>query len=211
MIFDCDGVLVDSWPTTHRYFHENLERHGLTISREKASSLLAAGTFGQAGELARGMGADLPSNWLEDTYQELYAILDREVQPIPGVASVLDALDDAGILYAVGSNGRVEKMRITLRRVGLLPRFENRLYSAQDVRAPKPSPDVYLKIAGEFSVPRSDCVVIEDTATGAKAASAAEIRCLGYVANSAPEALAPYTEALFRDMNELAGILGLKN
>lgn len=209
VIFDCDGVLVDSWPVTLQYFHENLGRHGLRISPEKAASLLAAGTFARAGDLARSMGADLPSNWLEDAYQELYALLEQDVRPIPGVASVLDALDDARINYAVGSNGRVEKMEITLRCVGLLPRFVNRLYSAQDVEKPKPSPEVYLKIAAEYSVPPSQCVVIEDTVTGAKAACAARIRCLGYVANSDPEALAPYTETLFSNMNELSGLLRL--
>jgi beta-phosphoglucomutase-like phosphatase (HAD superfamily) len=143
------------------------------------------------------MGTILPDDWLENVYRELYFKPDREVRIISGVDEVLDARDFAGISYAVGSNGRVKKMEVMLRRVGLWPRLKRHLYSAQALKAPKPAPDVYLKATADFGEALSDCVVVEDSITGAKAARAAGIRCFGYTANTNLESLAPFTDAFF--------------
>lgn len=203
-------MLVDSEPLAIHCLQSYLERHEIKISYEKTASLLSGRTFAEAGELARSMGAKLEHDWLENAYRELYEQLNRSVKPISGIENVLDALDRSGIPYAVGSNGRLEKMRITLSRTGLLPRFKNHLYSAQDLGAPKPAPDVYLKIASDFCTPPSECLVIEDTAIGASAAFAAGIPCLGYVASSYRHLIAPYTISLFTAMDDLPDLIGLK-
>lgn len=155
------------------------------------------------------MGAVLPDGWLDSFYDELYAELDREVTLISGIVEVFDALDAASIPYAVGSNGRREKMKVMLSRVGLWPRLNKALYSAQDLGAPKPAPDVFLTAAAAFCVQPQDCLVVEDSTTGAKAAVAAGIPCLGFCANTDPAKLAPYTYRQFGDMRELPAILEL--
>lgn len=209
VIFDCDGVLVDSEKSTISCLKDNLSRHGLELSYQGTLALLSAGTFARAGEKAWEMGANLPDNWLESIYEELYLRLDKEVRLIPSIEHVLDVLDSAGIPYAVGSNGRVMKMEIMLRRVGLWPRLKRHLYSAQDLRFPKPAPDVYLKAASDFDLSPLECAVIEDSAMGARAATAAGIPCFGYVANTDPEKLAPFTKVNFSDMRDLPALLGL--
>ena len=114
-------------------------------------------------------GARLPEVWLDEIYTAIYEALASQVELIPGVSEVLDALDQAGIGYAIGSNGPHAKMQVTLGRTGLLDRLQGRIYSREDVPNPKPAPDVYLKAARDAGVGPSDCVVIEDSASGARA------------------------------------------
>jgi HAD superfamily hydrolase (TIGR01509 family) len=135
--------------------------------------------------------------------------LEQEVEAIKGIEAVLDALDAASIPYAVGSNGRIAKMEVTLGRTGLLTRFEGRLYSGQLHAKPKPAPDLYLYIADQFGVAPADAVVIEDSASGAGAAYAAKIPCYGYAAETPRDKLAPFCTDLFEEMDALPKLLGL--
>jgi HAD superfamily hydrolase (TIGR01509 family) len=136
-------------------------------------------------------------------------MLRAEVALIPGILGVLDALDSAGIPYAMGSNGTPEKMQITLGQHGLIARFRGHLYSGQALGRPKPAPDLYLHAAGRLGVAPADCVVIEDSAAGALAARAAGMRCYGYAPKGGHPGLVAAGAVLFGDMGELPGILGL--
>jgi HAD superfamily hydrolase (TIGR01509 family) len=109
----------------------------------------------------------------------MYAMLEQGTPLIPGILPVLDALDAAGIPYAVGSNGTPEKMQITLGQHGLIPRFRAVL-SGQAIGRPKPAPDLYLLAALQCGADPAACVVIEDSPAGAAAALAAGIPCLGF-------------------------------
>ncbi len=123
---------------------------------------------------------------------------------------MLDALDAAGIPYAVGSNGSDHKMQVTLgQHPGLLERFQGRLFSGQTLGAPKPAPDLYLHAAAALKTAPARCIVVEDSATGARAARNAGIRCYGYAPNRTAPALSAEGAILFGSMADLPALLGL--
>lgn len=209
VIFDCDGVLVDSEPLTNVVIRDNLARHGLELSLKDILENFVGGTMAGLMRDARGMGAQLPDDWVACIYEEMFAVLAEEVEVIPGIVGVLDALDQAGVPYAVGSNGPHRKMEITLGRTGLIERLRGHVYSREDVAAPKPAPDLYLHAAAQAGVAPGRAVVIEDSPTGARAAQAAGILCFGYVAETDPARMTPLCEAVFDRMQVLPGLLGL--
>lgn len=209
VLFDCDGVLVDSEPLTARVLCANLARHGLPITPDQLSDFFLGGTIMGVAEKARELGARLPENWIDDIYAEIFEVLGREVTIIPGVSDVLDALDAAGVGYAVGSNGPRRKMEITLARCGLAERLKGRVYSRQDVPRPKPAPDVYLAAARAAGVPPARCVVIEDSPNGARAGVAAGMVTLGFAADTDAARLSTVCDHVFEHMAELPALLRL--
>lgn len=209
VIFDCDGVLVDSEPPTFALLSENLQSHGLSLRLPQMEQHFLGGTIKGIHIKARALGADLPDTWAEDFYEILYKRLAANTPLIPGILTVLDALDAANIPYAVGSNGSMRKMQITMgQHPGLIDRFHNRLFSGQDLNMLKPAPDLYLHAARALQTPPKDCVVIEDSPTGATAAQAAGIPCYGYAPHGNP-ALQATGATLFQDMAALPALLGL--
>lgn len=208
VIFDCDGVLVDSEPLTNRVLQRNLAGYGLEMSLEDIMAQFVGGTIKGVGEQAREMGADLPDTWVDELYAQMFEAL-IDVTPIPGAVDVLDALDDAGIVYAVGSNGPHAKMAITLPRCGLADRLAGRVYSREDVPNPKPAPDVYLLAAKNAGIAPERCVVVEDSGSGARAGKAAGMFVAGFHAESDIESLRPHCDALFDRMDALPKLIGL--
>ena len=209
VIFDCDGVVVDSEPLTLQLIRDDLAARGLPLDLSKVTDLFVGGTIAGAGAQARAMGADISADWADLIYDKVFAALARSVEPIPGIGAVLDRLDHQGIPYAIGSNGPHRKMEITLARCGLSARFAGRTYSREDVAAPKPAPDVYLLAASQAGVAPQDCVVIEDSATGAQAAVAAGMAVFGFARETPRAKFEGLTEFLFDDMAQLPALLGL--
>lgn len=210
VIFDCDGVVVDSEPMSFDLLAVDLAAHGLNLPRAQLETLFLGGTIRGLWLKARAMGAHLPDDWVADFYERLYARLAAGTPLIPGVLGVMDALDAAGIAFAMGSNGSDRKMQVTLgQHPGLIARFHGRLYSGQTLGAPKPAPDLYLHAARAMNAAPEACVVIEDSPTGAMAAKAAGMRCLGYAPHGNAAGLRAAGAQVFRDMAELPGLLGL--
>ena len=209
VIFDCDGVVVDSEPLTLQLIRDDLAARGLSLDLTKTTDLFMGGTIAGADTQAREMGADIPEDWVDLIYDKVFAALARKVESIPGIGAVLDRLDRQGIAYAIGSNGPHRKMEITLARCGLAARFAGRIYSREDVAAPKPAPDVYLLAASQAGVAPQDCVVIEDSATGAQAAVAAGMAVFGFARETPRAKFEGLTELLFDDMGQLPALLGL--
>jgi HAD superfamily hydrolase (TIGR01509 family) len=157
----------------------------------------------------RQTSPEVPEDWADRFYQKLYAHLAKGTPLIPGIEEVLDALDAAGLPYAIGSNGTGAKMQVTLgQHPALLARFKGHVYSGQDLGTPKPAPDLYLHAAAQLGVDPAQAVVVEDSPNGAMAARAAGMRCLGY-APLGNAALAAVGAELFSDMRALPGLLGL--
>ncbi len=212
VLFDCDGVVVDSEGPSFALFLEELAAHGLPLTLEAFETNFLGGTVEMVAERARAAGARLPEGWVGHFYGRMYAMLATGVPLVSGVVEVLDRLDAAGIPYAMGSNGSLEKMEITLGQHGLMGRFRAVL-SGQGIGKPKPAPDVYLMAAKACGAMPAACVVIEDSANGAQAALAAGMRCLGY-AEHGPDtptarALSALGVPLFHRMAALPGLLGL--
>lgn len=212
VLFDCDGVVVDSEGPTFALFLEDLEAHGFPLSLEEFETQFVGGTVEMVAQRAKAAGAALPEGWVGQFYERMYAMLAAGVPLVRGITDVLDRLDAAGIPYAMGSNGSLEKMHITLGQHGLEGRFRVVL-SGQALGSPKPAPDVYLAAAASCGAQPEACVVIEDSANGAKAGLAAGMRVLGYVEHG-PEtpsarALTALGVPLFHRMDELLALLRL--
>ena len=210
IIFDCDGVLVDSETITNKVLIANLARYGLDLTLEDSDRLFVGGTIRGVGEKARDMGADLPENWIDEIYAEIYDTLRAGVEPIAGIATLLDRLEDAGIAYCVASNGSEEKMDITLGQTGLAARFEGRRFSAHSLGVAKPDPGLFLAAAKTMGFAPDQAVVVEDSGTGAMAAKAANMRCLGYAAHDDGARLIAQGAEVFDDMAKVPRLIGLE-
>ena len=206
VIFDCDGVLIDSERITNRVFAQMLGELGLAVSEE----YMAEQFFGRsAAESVRRaeqlLGRPLPADFEERYGARSRAVLAREVTLMPGVADMLAAIELPG---AIASNGLRVKMEITLRATGLLPRFDGRWFCIDDVEQGKPAPDLYLLAARTFAARPSHCVVVEDSPTGIAAGLAAAMTVIGYAAHTPAERLLDAgAQFVFDDMAHLPALL----
>lgn len=212
VLFDCDGVIVDSEGPTFDLLIEDLATHGLRLTRQQLETDYIGGTIETVAARVRAKGTPLPADWVAQFYDRMYAMLAQGTPLVSGILTVFDALDAAGIPYAVGSNGTPEKMEISLGQHGLIPRFRAVL-SGQAMGRPKPDPAIYIQAARACGADPAACVVIEDSPSGARAALAADIPCLGYAGHGpdTPPArqLAALGVPLFARMEDLPGLLGL--
>lgn len=209
VLFDCDGVLVDSEPAAFDLLCDELAKHGRPMSRAEAETTFIGGTIAGVAGKARGMGIGFGPTWVDDFYDLLYARLAEGTPLIPGVAALLDRLDAAGIPYAVGSNGTTRKMEITLgQHPEVWGRLKHRLHSGQELGAPKPAPDLYLAAARDLGVPPEACLVVDDSPTGCRAGLAAGMRTVGF-ASGPRDPLAALGVHVVDSMDALAAHLGL--
>ncbi|WP_291238406.1 HAD-IA family hydrolase [Gemmobacter sp.] len=210
VLFDCDGVVVDSEPATFDLLAQDLGQRGLHLPRAEMERLFLGGTIERCGSIAAGLGADIPEGWSAQFYEKLYARLAKETALMPGILTVFEALEAAGIPFAIGSNGTLHKMQVTLgQHPGVLERLAGRIFSGRDLNMLKPAPDLYLHAARCLGADPAACVVIEDSAPGAQAARAAGMRCMGYAPHGASPALLAEGAEPFADMTALPKLLGL--
>lgn len=210
VLFDCDGVLVDSEPATFDLLVQDFAAYGLPLAREVIERDFIGGTMQNVYERALAAGAALPADWVAAFYDRLYAHLAKGTPLIPGIEAVLDQLDQAQIRYAVGSNGSREKMAVTLgQHPALMARFNGHLYSGQEMPRAKPAPDLYLHAAAQLGLEAADCVVVEDSPAGAKAAQAAGMRCFGYAAHTPAARLVAVGAEPFYSMSDLPKLIGI--
>lgn len=210
VIFDCDGVLVDSEVVSNQVVMANLARHGLELTLEQAMAQFVGGTMAGVMEKARAMGATLPQDWVSQVYAETYARLEQGVPLVPGIPALLARLDGCGIPVCVASNGSEQKMRITLGQNGLWDRFHPQaMFSAHSLGVAKPEPGLFLAAASHFGVQARDCLVIEDSASGVTAAVRAGMRCLAYAPHGGGASLAALGAEVFADMAEVPPLLSI--
>lgn len=209
VLFDCDGVLVDSEAIANRAFRDDLAERGLDLSEAEAMEIYAGRTMEDVAAEATRRGAWIEEGWVQQFYPKAFAALAEEVEAIPGVTGLVARLADMGVAMAVGSNGPVAKMEVTLGRAGLLPFFGPHVYSARDLAHPKPAPDIFLHAANALGVAPADCVVIDDGVSGVKAAQAAGIYAIGFGRGADAAKLAPYSDVVLGDMAEVERHLGL--
>ncbi|MEU3076539.1 HAD family hydrolase [Streptomyces laurentii] len=208
VIFDCDGVLVDSERIYCRVDRAVFARLGAEFSEEEMADLFVGSSKRQLTALVEERaGRRLQDGW-ELPFQHLYdEALDAELTAVDGVTEVLDALD---VPFCLASNGGHTSIRRNLTRAGLLDRFEGRVFSAHDVAHGKPAPDLFLHAARAMGVPPERCAVVEDSAYGVQAARAAGMRVFGYAGGlTRAERLAGPGTHLFTHMRELPALLAL--
>jgi HAD superfamily hydrolase (TIGR01509 family) len=210
VIFDCDGVLVDTEHTTNTVISQNLARYGLAITPKDCLSLFVGGTMEAAGHQAQRLGADLPENWLSEIYSEMFAVLKQGVAVIDGVVAVLDRLEALGVATCVASNGPENKMDVTLAPSGLLKRFEGRIFSAHRYDTAKPEPELLLIAARHMGVSPEQCVMIDDSPAGVIAAKRAGMRAIGYDDQDDAQRLEKHGAEVISHMAELLPLLGFR-
>ena len=205
MIFDCDGVLVDSEPIANRVLAESLSELGRPTSAEQAWREYGGQTWDACfAQMERSLGRALPSGFPDAFAARLEQALERELEPIAGIHEALAAISTPS---CVASNGRHETMRLTLAKTGLLARFDGRIFSAADVPRPKPFPDLYLHAAARMGVAPARCAVVEDSPRGAAAGAAAGMTVFGFAPHGGSERIAASCAQVFADMRALPRLL----
>ncbi len=181
VIFDCDGVLVDSEPLANAALSEALAELGLRLSVEETMEhFMGRSRAHMLARTAQLLGRPVPVSFAEDFATARDAAFWRELEPVEGIEEALDALDAAGFATCVASSGDHAKMRLTLALTRLYGRFEGRIFSATEVAQGKPAPDLFLHAAAQMGFEPEDCVVVEDSPAGVEAGRAAGMRVLGF-------------------------------
>ena len=207
VIFDCDGVLVDSEPISNRVLAAMLTEAGLPLTPEESMAAFLGRAWSSNAEIIEArLGRPLAADFRPRYLTAMLAAFELELEPVPGIEAALDAIDNPS---CVASSGPHEKMRMTLAHTGLLERFEGRMFSATEVAHGKPAPDLFLHAARQMGWAPADCVVVEDSAAGVEAAVAAGMRVLGYAGRTDPALLA--RSEVFMRMEELPALLGAQS
>lgn len=207
VIFDCDGVLVDSEPIAAAVLASLLTEAGLQTTADDCAREYRGRAMEAVLELARAqLGGPLPDDLAERYYADLERRFAAELRPVPGA---LDALERIALPSCVASSGPHRKLRVTLRQTGLWERFEGRIFSAGDVGAGKPAPDLFLHAAAAMGFDPARTAVVEDSVPGVQAARAAGMRALALARAGHGEAaaLAAAGGEPFSDMAQLPALL----
>jgi HAD superfamily hydrolase (TIGR01509 family) len=212
VVFDCDGVLVDSEPLAARVGADLLSAAGWAVTpAEVAERFIGRSGAEMHAAAAAELGAALPEGFDDEFRDRFLRLATDELTAVAGVADVLERLIGAGVPICVGSNSSRARVSWTLERTGLMRWFApDRIFSGHDMARPKPAPDVYLAAAASQRVDPSGAAVIEDSAVGASAARAAGMAVFGYAGGLTPAAaLAGPGTTVFTDMADLPALLGI--
>ena len=178
VIFDCDGVLIDSEMLANQAVAAELTAIGWAMTAEDSMRRFMGMTLEDMvpaieAQIARPVDPGFPAR----LRARVVEVLGRDVLAMPGAEAVLRATEALGLPYCVASNSSHEEMAAKFGRTGLAPLLAGRIHAAEDVARGKPAPDLFLAAAGR--VPPAACLVVEDSALGARAARAAGMACLG--------------------------------
>ncbi|MFB8405035.1 HAD family hydrolase [Streptomyces sp. NPDC055912] len=210
VIFDNDGVLVDSEPISNTLLAGYLTELGHPTTYEESVRDFMGSAMHRIHELVEERsGQRLPAGFDETFHARVFAAFQAELEAVTGAAEVLKQLAEAGIPYCVASSGSHERIRVGHRKTGLDAWFPDGLvFSAEDVGRGKPAPDLFLHAASRMGVAPERCVVVEDSRLGVQAAVAAGMDVYGFTAMTPEEKLVG-AQGFFGAMDELSAILGL--
>ena len=214
VLFDCDGVLVDSEPITHRVLRDMLEERGWVLTPDECMRIFVGKAVKDERALIEAQtGTPVTDEWLHSFWARRNVALDRDLVEIPGATTAVRALHAAlGGHIACASGADRRKVELQLQKVGLFDAFEGRIFSGHETPRSKPYPDVYLAAASALDVDPMRCAVVEDTVTGATAGVAAGATVFGYspggLGHSGADALrAAGVVEIFTDMAALPAML----
>lgn len=205
VLFDCDGVLVDSEPIANRILAEMLTDAGLPYTAERSVERFVGRSMASCMKLIEEeLGGPAPRGFAEEYQRRTFEAFLEELRPVPGVVNVLDGLRWPA---CVASSGDHDKLRTTLSRTGLYPRFQGRIFSATEVARGKPHPDLFLYAAERMGVEPHRCAVVEDSVYGVEAGCAAGMTVFGYTGTVGAAPLAARGAVVFDDMRRLPELL----
>ncbi|MFD9464045.1 HAD family hydrolase [Streptomyces sp. NPDC060027] len=208
IIFDNDGVLVDSEPISNTLLAAYLTELGHPTSYEDSLRDYMGSAMHRIHDMVlERTGQRLPDDFDDVFHARVFAAFERELKPVPGAGQVLEKLAADGVPYCVASSGSHERIRVGHRTTGLDRWFDDeRIFSSQDVGRGKPAPDLFLQAAERMGVRPEKCAVVEDSPLGVRAANAAGMDVYGFTAMTPADRLVGATQ-LFSDMGELADLL----
>ncbi len=207
VIFDCDGVLVDSEGPSNRAVAEEVAKLGWTMDEAESMRRFVGFTLEQIAPVVEAhIGQAVPDGWVELVRRRIIDVLSNELELMPGARAALAAVDALGLPYRVASNSSWREMQAKFARTGLLALLE-RAHSAYDVASGKPAPDVFLAAAAAEGVPPAACVVIEDSVPGATGAAAAGMACIGLAPHGDGAELRAVGAVVIRSLLELPPLL----
>jgi HAD superfamily hydrolase (TIGR01509 family) len=209
VVFDCDGVLVDSERLSIRLDLELLGRLGWPMTEDEAIERWVGKTdAAMRREIEEHLGRDIGPEW--EAFSGRYvAAFAAELVAVDGVAAAVDAIQAAGYATCVASSGSHEKIRRNLALVSLRERFGERIFSGEDVEHGKPAPDLFLRAASAMGAPPGRTAVVEDSRHGVEAARAAGMWAFAYAGGVTPAAaLAGDRTTVFERMDDLPALIG---
>lgn len=208
VIFDCDGVLVNSEPVANRVVAEMLTAEGWVMTPHEADRRFLGMSFPDMVPVVEAeLGRKLPPQWEHDLVAGVMRALATESVPIPGALEALHAVNTLGLPWRIASNSSHGEMAKKFSCIGLTNLVAGRLHSFEDVARGKPAPDLFLATAAAEGVIPDACVVIEDSSTGARAAAAAGMMCLGFGTGAQAESLRAVGAYPFASMFDLPALI----
>ena len=209
VIFDCDGVLVDTERLTVGVEARVLTELGWPHTAEEVvARWMGRSSAAQLADLEARLGSASARLFDERTTAELLETFERELTAVEGIVVLLDHLEAAGVPTCVASSGTHDRMRRTLGITGLYDRFASRIYSATEVEHGKPAPDLFLHAARRMGAEPSACVVVEDSVYGVRAGVAAGMTVYGFAGGLTPaDELASAGAVTFQAMADLIDVL----
>ncbi len=212
VIFDCDGVLIDSEPVCDRVVAAELAELGLPITpAECHDQFIGMSFYDMQPVIEAKLDRSLGITWVDDLVARLTAVLHTEAKPIPGAREALAAVAALGLPYRIASNSSHREMNAKFACAGLTELVAGRVHSAVDIIAAggrgKPAPDVFLAAATAEGVASEHCVVIEDSIPGVRGAIAAGMECLGFSPSGDNAGLRSTGATLFHSMFDLPALL----
>lgn len=213
IVFDCDGVLMDSEIVSARVVAEDMTAHGIPTTPEQAQRRFAGVSLRTMKPIIEAeRGAALPADWGDRMVAKIAEAMAREVTEIPGARAILERLNALGIPWRIASNSADAEMDAKFTRTGFTGLVRGRTHSAPRLFAsggvPKPAPDVFLDAARAEGVAPGRCLVIEDSVTGVTGAVAAGMTCFGFAPHGGgDELLAAGAARIIRDLGDLVALV----
>lgn len=205
VIFDCDGVLVDSEELSNRVLAQLLSETGLPTTPAEAMAAHMGRSMASVVEAAEAqLGRELPKGWVDTYYARSKEAFARELLAVPGVVDALARID---LPACVASSGPHHKIRFTLGHTGLLERFEGRIFSAAEVPRGKPAPDLFVHAVARMGFDPRTTVVVEDAPPGVAAGVAAGMTVLAFARHASAQELEVEGGRVFTDMAQLPDLI----
>jgi len=204
IIFDCDGVLVDSEPVANRILQECLAREGLEMSLTDVVSTFVGLSMASVTAKAEALlGRALPDDFIDQMQADTFREFEQSLQAVAGIEDVLRHLVSKDIPICVASSGGFDKMDVTLGLTGLKKYFDGHIFSATQVQRGKPYPDLYLYAAEQMNAEPAKCLVVEDSVPGVKGAVAAGMEVMAYSVRGEDRALQKSGGLVIDDMTKI--------
>ena len=208
VIFDCDGVLVDSEPVSNRIIAADLTQRGWPMPTEEATRRFVGFSLpAMRPTVEARLGRALPVEWEQVLQARIVAALNAEATAVPGALAALQAVTAMGLPWRIASNSSHAEMAAKFRRIGIAGLVAGRVHSFTDVARGKPAPDLFLAAAAAEDVAPESCVVIEDSLPGVQGAVAAGMTCLGFAPHGDGAALRAAGAVPFHAMTALPALL----